>query len=279
MAYMEKQDAFNQLKNLLLEEDHLEHELLVKQVKELEESINTRKRLQQKVDPIIEEKLNILKDKFPEVYGHVITKTIKTQIRESRDEVIDALYPIMGKLIQKYVVAELTALSEKIDQQMNQMFSWEAWWIRIKSWLGGQSQGSQVLARSMLPQIEEVFVIRQQSGTLIGNYSRSGKLQDSDMVASMLTAIKCFVKESFVQEHQELEVIEYATYKIFIKNFQTFYVAVTLSGIVGMEAKKRVDNLILDFAQMYMQEITVKDIEEEGHLSVPLTQFFTNTKL
>lgn len=275
---MDKYDAFDQLRQLLLEEDQQEHELLVKQVKELEDSINTRKRLQQKVEPIIDEKFDMLKENFPEIYGQVITKTIKTQIRESRDEVIDALYPIMGKLIQKYIVSEISALSERIDQQLEHMFSWDVWLAHIKSWFTGHSVGKHLLRHALPPTIEEVFVVRQYSSTLIGSYSREGLL-DGDMVAGMLTAIKSFVKEAFAKHKQELEVIEYETYKIFIKNFQTFYIAVTVSGVVNQGIRKRIDNLILDFAQMYMQSPSVKEMEQEDYLSTPLNQFFNNVKL
>lgn len=275
---MDKYDAFDQLRQLLLEEDQQEHELLVKQVKELEDSINTRKRLQQKVEPIIDEKFDMLKENFPEIYGQVITKTIKTQIRESRDEVIDALYPIMGKLIQKYIVSEISALSERIDQQLEHMFSWDVWLAHLKSWFTGHSVGKHLLRHSLPPTIEEVFVVRQYSSTLIGSYSREGLL-DVDMVAGMLTAIKSFVKEAFAKHKQELEVIEYETYKIFIKNFQTFYIAVTVSGVINQGTRKRIDNLILDFAQMYMQSPSVKEMEQEDYLSTPLNQFFNNVKL
>ncbi|MDF9794823.1 hypothetical protein OKW21_000086 [Catalinimonas alkaloidigena] len=275
---MDKYDAFDQLRQLLLEEDQQEHELLVKQVKELEESINIRKRLQQKVEPIIDEKFEMLKENFPEIYGQVITKTIKTQIRESRDEVIDALYPIIGKLIQKYIVSEISALSERIDRQLAHMFSWEIWLAHIKSWFSGQPVAQHLLSHALPPTIEEVFVVRQYSSTLIGSYSREG-LMDGDMVASMLTAIKSFVKEAFAKHKQDLEVIEYETYKIFIKNFQTFYIAITISGVVNQTIRKRIDNLTLDFAQMYMQSLPIKEMEREDYLSEPLNQFFTNVKL
>jgi len=271
-----QKNTFEQLRKLLLEDEQKEQQQLAQQVVELREDINTRQRLQQKVDPIIDDKLNYLREHFPELFGSVLTQTIKRQIRESRGEVIDALYPIMGTLVKKYIVAELTAMSEKIDQQLEQAFSWDMWKRRLRAWVTGESLGKEIIVQSMQPEIEEVFVIEQHSSILLGSYSRQNIL-DRDMIAGMLTAIRGFVKEAFTQEHQNLEVVEYETYKILIKNFQTFYVAVTVSGVVTADFKRQLDDQVLGFVQEVMNldqhETTYQG--KSDYLSEPLRRYFT----
>ena len=68
-------------------------------------------------------KIDDLKANFPEHFGDQITQSIKVQIRESQDEVVEALYPIMGKLVKKFIIAELTKLTESINQTINDKFS------------------------------------------------------------------------------------------------------------------------------------------------------------
>lgn len=273
---IEKQRAFDRLRRLLLEDEQKEHKELVQQVVELREDINTRQRLQQKVDPIIDEKLSYVREHFPELFGNVLTQAIKRQICESRDEVVDALYPIMGRLIKKYIVVELTALSEKIDRQLEQAFSWEMWLARAKAWARGESLGKEIIAQAMAPAIEEVFVIEQHSSVLLGSFSRQN-IVDRDMIAGMLTAINGFVKEAFAKQDQHLEVIEYETYKILIKNFQTFYIATTVSGVVNAEFKQYLDDLVLEFVHEVMNP-THYDTTYQGkedYLSEPLQRYFT----
>nr|WKN38443.1 hypothetical protein K4G66_06975 [Tunicatimonas sp. TK19036] len=273
---VKEQKAFDRLRSLLLEDDQKEHKQLVQQVVELRDDINTRQKLQQKVDPIIDEKLSYVREHFPELFGSALTQAIKQQIRDSRDEVIDALYPIMGKLIKKYIVVELTALSEKIDRQLEQAFSWEIWAARVRAWLTGESLGKEIIAQAMAPTIEEVFVIEQHSSMLLGSYSRQN-IMDQDMIAGMLTAIKGFVKEAFTKENQNLEVIEYETYQILIKNFQTFYIAITISGVVSPAFKRQLDDQVLEFVHEVMNPTLYNTTYQgkEDYLSEPLQRYFT----
>ncbi len=272
----EEGELFQQLRDLLFEEEQREHEQLAQVVHELHEDINTRQRLETKVDPIVEDKFAYLKEHFPELFGPDIADAIAIQIRESQDAMVEALYPIIGKLIKKYVSAEITSLSERIDQQLDKAFSWEGWVNRVRAWLAGVSYSEWMLRHTIAPVIEEVFVIEQHSSLLLGSYSHQ-QLLDRDMIAGMLTAIQGFVQEAFAQNQQTLEVIEYESYRIVIKNFRSFYIAVTVSGVVDAAFKKELDNTILDFAhQVLDQPVPAMTAREKDYLSEPLTRYFTN---
>ena len=270
----EEGELFQQLRDLLFEEEQREHKQLAQVVQELHEDINTRQRLETKVDPIVEDKFAYLKEHFPELFGPAIADAISIQIRESQDTMIEALYPIIGKLIKKYITVEITALSEKIDQQLEKAFSWEGWVSRARAWMAGVPYSEWILRGAVAPVVEEVFVIEQHSSTLIGSYSRQ-QLLDRDMIAGMLTAIQSFVQEAFTQDQQTLEVIEYESYRIVVKNFRSFYIAVTVSGVVDAAFKKELDDTLLDFAnQVIDQPVPAMTVRENDYLSEPLAQYF-----
>mgnify|MGYP001126526929 CR=1 FL=1 len=270
---IEPEKTFKYLRQLLLEDEQREHEQLTRQVVELREDFNTRQRLQKKIDPIIDDKLSYVREHFPELFGSVLTQAIKRQIQESRGEVIDALYPIIGKLIKKYIVVELNVLSEKIDQQLDQAFSWDMWQHRLKAWVTGQSLGKEIITQAIEPTVQEIFIVEQHSSVLLGSYSRQN-IMDRDMIAGMLTALQGFAKEAFAKEHQDLQTIEYETYKILLKNFHTFYVAVTVSGIVNEKFKQETDDLILDFVHEVVNTRPTAQGEAD-YLSEPLRLYFS----
>jgi len=245
---MKKENLFQELRKILLEEDEVKQEALQQKVEKLDTEFNSKETLANRVEPIIEDKFTYLRQNFPELFGPAITESIRIQIREAKDEVVEALYPIMGKLIQKYLVMELELLSEKIDRQLEKAFSLEGWVIQFKVWFGGVKYSQHVLKEAAQFEVEEVFVIAQDSGILLGSYAQTKSI-DKDMVAGMLTAIKAFVKDAFVTESQELDTIAYETYKIIIKNFRSYYVATVVSGVVSPSAKKELDHTILDFAE------------------------------
>ena len=263
---------FQQLREILFQEDQKEYRNLAQKVEEIQQDINTRPRLQQKVEPIIDDKINFLKEHFPELFGPAVTETIKIQIKESQHEVIEALYPIMGKLIKKYVVHELEVLSEKIDQQLDKLFTWQGWIQRLQYWWSGASYGKHLMAEAMKPHIEEVFIIEQYSSMLIGCFSR-GNIADCDMVAGMLTAIKSFVKEAFARQAEELELIDYETYKIMIKNFKSYYVAVTVSGVVTKQFLSQLEDDIYECMEKGLQKNIIQKAQND-QVSALLKDYF-----
>ena len=273
---MKEQKPFQLLSNILLGEEKEAIKDLEKKIGEVYKEVSERERLEQHVGPIVQEKLDYLQMNFPELLGDQVAETIKYKIESAKDEMAEALYPIIGQMIKKYIRKEFELLSERVDKRMEQAFSWKGWISRIKSWFGAGSENDIILSGVIEPDIEQIFVVEQESGILIGSYAKH-ETMDQDMIAGMLTAIKTFVKEAFEEGNQELESIEYERFKIIIRNFRSFYIAVVSSGVVNAEYKNKLDDLILNFAH----NVTTKLSESsspypENYLSENLEETFEN---
>ena len=74
----------------------------------------------------------------------LVIRTIKREIHESQDELVEALYPITGRLVQSYVASAIRELTQRIDRQMtaNSTMLW------LKSIATGRSVAELALARS-----------------------------------------------------------------------------------------------------------------------------------
>ena len=253
---MGRQEAFEQLQALILEHDRQQITDLSADLNQLWQEIKDTDKMKANLDPILLEHTRELQQKFPDLFAPFIANAIKHSMHAAQDEMIDALYPITGKLVKRYVTKEIELLSEKIDRQIDRTFSVEIWWAYIKSFFTGKKPGSAILVNAQKPTIEQVFVIEQNSGILLGSYSKSGAF-DQDMVAGMLTAIKNFAKDTFKREEEELELIEYGTAKIFLKNLRTFYIAVVINGITDKQFLSDLDDNLWDFAQknLYISHI------------------------
>ena len=99
---------------------------------------------------------------------------------------------------------------------------------------------------------------------------------DEDMVAGMLTAIKSFVEDAFKKSDQDLELIEYETYSIYIQNFSSYYIAVVISGIFNATHKSALEDKLLDFAQ---NTINQTDLRNKESLTKKLKAYFANEYL
>ena len=264
-----KDNRFDLLRELLLEEDR-------EKINALSQEILVREKVSARVDPLIDEKIEDLRKNFPEYFGDTITETIKTQIRDSQDEVVDALYPIMGKMVKKFIIAEISKLSENINQKVKKTFSFKEVFNRFKRRASGVSEGDAILQDAFQPKIEEVFVIEKDSGILIGNHS-TGNIANKDMVSGMLTAIKAFAEDAFSKEGQDLEDVKFETFQILLYNFQTVYVAVAASGVLNASFKDKLTDRVNDFAEDLFDDRA--DLENESKLNEMIVDYLIKDDL
>ncbi|WP_397446174.1 cell envelope biogenesis protein OmpA [Polaribacter sp. R77954] len=245
-------NRFELLKELLLEDDRKNLNLLKKEILEYE-------KFKQEVSPLIDEKIEDLKTNFPEYFGDTITKTIKVQIRDSQDEVVEALYPIIGRLIKKFIVAEISKLTESINQTINEKFSISQ--IIKRLFKGKRTDADDVLQEVFEPIIEEIFVIEKDSGLLKGSFSR-GNIADKDMVSGMLTAIKSFAEDAFSKENQDLEDIKFENFQLSIQNFKTIYIATATSGVININFKEQLYDYTNNLAEIVLKDRSFLEDQE-----------------
>jgi hypothetical protein len=233
-----------QLKTILLKQDRQE-------IDSIKHILNNRSELQKKVDPIFDDKIEELKRRFPEEFGAIINQSIEEKLEESKEQLLNVIYPVLGQMIKKYVSHQFQLLKERIDERVQNTFSSKGLISQVKSKLFGIRAGDMVLSDLDIPLIQEVYVIQRDSGLLIGNYSKNNTM-DKDMIAGMLTAIKAFVEDAFQQENQELDLIQYGNYKIRIQNFYQYYIAVALSGSLSAKETDDLNEHITEFANEEM---------------------------
>ncbi|MGI9545486.1 MAG: hypothetical protein ACR2MX_19650 [Cyclobacteriaceae bacterium] len=248
---MNDDEKLKALKALLFEDEEKVRESIQKDVVRLSQGFEIEENFEAKVEPIIQQRLESFVHTIPDKLGPVITETLKVQIKESQDEVVEALYPIMGKMIKRYVQKEIQLLSEKINKQMNSAFSFEGIKRKFRAWFSGVKEEELIMSELADPQIEEIFIIEKYSGILVGSYSKN-KTLDQDMISGMLTAIKSFVEDAFSAGQQDLELIEYELYQIHIQNFKSFYIAVVLSGALTSHFRSQLEDRILNFTDKIM---------------------------
>lgn len=261
-----------EIKQILLEEEIQEQQAVKKEVESLKSELQMEHFEENRLNPYFEQKINYLQQNFPELFGSFVSTAVKVQLRESQDEVVEALYPIMGRLVRKFIASELQAIAESIDKRLNEVLSPDAWWQRFLDFFNGKKTDVEVMKHISRPKLEEIFLIDLNSGLLLGHYSYNN-LIDPDIIAGMLTGIKSFVEHAFMQGPQELQSLEYDKYKLLVNSLHTVYIAFVVEGNVTPEYKADLFNLTLSFAEKYKiiphQDVTHELLEENSaHLKL-----------
>ncbi len=267
---MNENDKIQILKDILFEDDTAYLEKIAHRLEQLEDTLNEREKLSPKVDPLIIHQINEFKASIPSTLGPVITATLKEEIKNHKDEVVDALYPVLGKMVKKYVAQEMKQLSEKINTQLG-------FTGRIKSWFGKSNEKQGIVDDLIAPHIEQVLLIEKESGLLRASFSNA-KTIDEEMISGMLTAIKNFVEDAFGQKNQSLELIDYELYHIHLQSFARYYVAVVLSGGYTLQAKDNIQDLIFNFYEDFTQNDYYITLSSET-ISLKLAETFRNAYL
>ncbi|EDM45536.1 OmpA/MotB [unidentified eubacterium SCB49] len=224
-----QEDKLQLLRDILLIDDRQVADAISERLKTVTKTLEEQEALSEKVNPIIEEKLEEFVKEIPATLGPTITKTLKEEIANSKDQVVEALYPIIGKMIKRYIASEIAKLSESINSKVNNTFSLSYLKRKVKTTFTGTKEGDLVLSELDKPNINQIFAIQKGSGILLGDYSLTDTI-DKDMLSGMLTAIKSFVEDAFNGGSQSLESIQYELYSIHIQNFHSYYIAVVISG-------------------------------------------------
>jgi hypothetical protein len=226
---MTEDEKLSLLKTILLTDEREYADSISKKINALEETLRERHKLSEKISPIIQSELLEFSERIPETLGPVITETLRVQIANSKDQVVEALYPILGMMVKKFIANEIKILSEKIEQSTKDAFSMQSLKRKLFSSFTGVKENELVLNELANAQIEQVFIIEKSSGILLGSYSKKETV-DEDMLSGMLTAIKAFVEDAFKGETQNLTGIEYDLYEIHLQNLHTYYIATAVSG-------------------------------------------------
>jgi len=267
---MNQDERLNILKDILLTDEREYAKKVEEKLKIVEELVSKQNKLSERVNPIIDEKINDFVGEIPKTLGPTITEALKTEIKNSQDAVVEALFPIIGKMIKKYIQQEMQLLSEAINKKMNSAFSFEGLKRKFKAKKSGVSEGELMLQELAQPVIEQIMVIEKGSGLIISEYTKTQSI-DQDMVGGLLTAIKSFAEDAFEKENQELSYIEYNSFHIHLQNFSSYYIAVVISGPFNVIFKDRLEDKLLDFAHNHINK---EDLTDRTTFSKKLKRYF-----
>jgi len=167
-------------------------------------------------------------------------------IRDSKDEMIDALYPIMGRLVTRAVGEAMRELVQRIDAQMRNAFSMAMITRRMKAKTLGVSEAELALREALPFSVDAVFLIHRETGILLRHASVTpAESNDPDLISGMLTAIRDFVQDAFGSgDEGELDEIQYGGASVLIEAAHYSYVAVVTEGFAPQGFRVRIRELL-----------------------------------
>ncbi|MEL6621467.1 MAG: OmpA family protein [Pseudomonadota bacterium] len=218
----------------------------LRRIDALFERTGTEERLKTSVARIIDEAIveaeEVKQPQLSRAVAPLVIETIKTELRNSQDEMVEALYPITGRLVQAYVKSAMRDLSDQINRRLEQ----NAVMLRIRSWTTGTPVSDLALADTQRLQVEELFLIRRGSGELLARWPKGQTLSNSDThMSGLLTAITGFAGEAFGDEGGDLRNFEADGFRVFLRASPSYLLAAKCSGHAPVSVASILDDEFL----------------------------------
>lgn len=145
---------------------------------------------------------------------------------------MDAIFPIIGPAIRRAISTALAELVQSLNQTLEHTFSPQGIAWRFEAMRTGRSYGEVVLSHSLLFRVEQLFLIDRESGLLIEHRIAPGvQAPHPDMVASMMTALRDFARDSFrMSEAEGLDTLALGDLTVWVEGGPQANLAAVIRG-------------------------------------------------
>lgn len=254
--------SVDRLKELLFDTESRELSEMSRRLEVLFERAGTHERFSSSVASVLDSALRKAEverhAELADAMAPLVVRTVKTEIRNSRDELVEALYPVTGRMVKAYVASAMKDLANDINHRLEA----NPVMLRLRSFSSGKSVAEIAMAESQQLRIEEIYLVRRGSGELVGRWPESADTDGRDHVMSgILTAINEFSSEALKDEGSALRQIDLGERQLYLRASQNYLLAAKCSGTAPPAVES-----ILDEAFLSALEGLHKDRDTYGSL-------------
>ncbi len=169
-----------------------------------------------------------------------VSTALQHSVRKNPQPLADALFPIMGPAIRKYIAAALSGMTQSLNQTLAYSMSTRGLRWRVEALKTGRPFSEVVLLHTLRYRVEQVFLIHKETGLLLRHVSAAGtKPQDADMVSGMLTAIQDFVRDSFqTQTGDQLDTLQMGDLTVWVEQGPRAILAAVIRGTAPLQVRQ-----------------------------------------
>ncbi len=162
----------------------------------------------------------------------IVEQAIQASARRNPRPLVDAISPVLGPSIRKAIQAAMESMLATINATIEQGMSPQAYQWRFHAWRAGLSYSEYVIRRSMLYQVEQVFLIHNETGVLLHYVQSNDALnKDPDMIAGMLTAVQDFMRDSLqVEDSSNLDKLNFGDMTVTLEVGSKVVIAFVVRG-------------------------------------------------
>lgn len=175
----------------------------------------------------------------------LVIAAIRSEIVNSRDMMVEALYPITGRLVAAAVANAFRDLVATINARLDRLLSTQIWRLRLRALLTGRPMSEILLEAAQRPQVRLMLALERGSGRLLASWRADGPVDESaELVGGLIAAISQFAAEAFSSQHGELRTLDMGASRILLRASARLIVAAEILGEPQAGDEARMDRAL-----------------------------------
>ena len=189
--------------------------------------------------------------------GPVVGDAIKASVRRDPQPLVDAIFPVIGPAIRRAIATALAELVQSLNTTLEDTLSFRGMTWRWEAMRTGKSFGEVVLSHSLLFRVEQLFLIHRDSGLLMEHLTAPSVQSPSpEMVASMMTALRDFARDSFrASEQDSLVSMELGELTVWAESGPTAVLAAVIRGQPPVSYREELQRTLEDVHRAHADDI------------------------
>ena len=241
---------FDRLKQLLLAPETDRLAASEARIEALDKRVGTPDRLEAATSEILVEafrKAEIARHReLAGAVAPVVVAAIRHEIKNSKDMMVEALYPITGRLVTAAVANAFRDLVADLNERLDRTLSTRYWRLRFRSMMTGRPLSELALAEAQRPELRRLLLLERGSGRLVAAWHADNETDDqSELVSGLIAAITEFASSVYGSRSGELRTLDLGQARVFLRGAPVYLVAAECAGALRPEHEREVDDAFL----------------------------------
>ena len=186
-------------------------------------------------------------DNLSRAIAPVVVAVIRNEIRNSKDMMVEALYPITGRLVSAGIAVAFAEMLANLNARLDAMLSVNGLKWRWLAWRTGRPMAEFALADARRATLQRLLYLERGSGRLMAQWQAdSGQDARADLLSGMIAALTNFASTALGQERGELRSLDLGDRLLYLRTSASHIVAAEFSGELKPDQERSLGKGFLD---------------------------------
>ena len=254
-----EKENFEKLKALLLGDSFARLDSIEAQARRVDAYVGDKSRLEAATADILVEafrKAEVARHReLASAVAPLVVAAIQSEIRNSKDMMVEALYPITGRLVTAAVANAFRDLAESLNQRIDAMVSADVWRLRLRALATGRSLAEVALAEADSAKVKRALLLERGSGRVLASWPREAQGDDHDELTSgLIAAITEFATTVYADRGGELRMLDLGSSHVFLRASARVIAAAEFAGKLSGARERRLDEAFLKIVEAHEKD-------------------------